>query len=660
MADKTIKVRSPARKVNLPGRYLAVKRFAVNRMMNPRAQFIRVRGNISHAVNNDALVAGRSDDDRSSRPEDYAENKVYEAFGYTAPKSVKAVQKASGLIQVKHEKNENLSSPVPAAKEASLPKEVYRKSSVKNQVIKLRENNAQGSIQISRADPVSREDTGSTEQAISIRQDDGKQAFESVQNQPESVTKAYAQAETKTQVIKLRENKASDNTVRRHENISSVKSADRKDSVIAIRQNRSEERIPDTPENAHSKQPKHPKQIQRKLFIRDTAAKQVHAEEAGQSIEKTRSVLQKAEDGARKIIRTIIDASEKLYAALIAGGSASAVLVTFIMIVALIAGSSLGIFFSSEDTGGTAAMHEVVKEINDEYESRLEDIKNSCSYDELEMSGSRAVWSDVLSVYSILVTIDPDNPMEVASITDEKRGIIADIFWQMNDISYHTRTHTEEYSVETVDENGEIIVTYETETTVTLYIEVSHMTADEMAVILDFDDIQLEQLAELKKDEYALSWASVLYGISPFDESIVAVALSQIGNVGGEPYWSWYGFDSYAGWCACFVSWCADQCGYIDAGIIPKYAWVPSGVAWFQKRNQWMDNSFTPSPGTIIFFDWDEDGGQDGEADHTGIVEKVEDGYIYTIEGNTGDCECKEKRYPLGYYEIMGYGIPEY
>ena len=143
---------------------------------------------------------------------------------------------------------------------------------------------------------------------------------------------------------------------------------------------------------------------------------------------------------------------------------------------------------------------------------------------------------------------------------------------------------------------------------------------------------------------------------------IVEVARSQIGNVGGEPYWSWYGFTERVEWCACFVSWCADKCGYIDAGIIPKFSGCINGVEWFKDRGQWIGNSFEPSPGMIIFFDWEDEsdgGGLDGQPDHVGIVEKVENGMVYTIEGNTSD-SCRQRSYPVGYYQILGYGIPDY
>ena len=137
--------------------------------------------------------------------------------------------------------------------------------------------------------------------------------------------------------------------------------------------------------------------------------------------------------------------------------------------------------------------------------------------------------------------------------------------------------------------------------------------------------------------------------------AMVAVAQSQIGNVGGAPYWSWWGLDYRVEWCAIFVSWCADQCGYLDAGVLPKIEGVRPYVDWFIERGQWQGRDYEPSPGDIIFFDWESD----GLADHVGIVEKVEDGQIYTVEGNSGD-RCVENRYYLGSAPVYGFGLPLY
>lgn len=137
---------------------------------------------------------------------------------------------------------------------------------------------------------------------------------------------------------------------------------------------------------------------------------------------------------------------------------------------------------------------------------------------------------------------------------------------------------------------------------------------------------------------------------------IVEVARSQLGQRGGEPYWSYMGFHSRVSWCASFVSWCANQCGYIDAGIIPKFAACQAqGIPWFQQHGLWQDRSYTPAPGDIIFFDWEGD----GHSDHVGIVEKVENGMVYTIEGNSNDA-VNERKYTLGSSQICGYGVPQY
>ena len=137
-------------------------------------------------------------------------------------------------------------------------------------------------------------------------------------------------------------------------------------------------------------------------------------------------------------------------------------------------------------------------------------------------------------------------------------------------------------------------------------------------------------------------------------DAIVDVALSQVGNVGGEPYWSWYGFSNHVEWCACFVSWCADQCGYLDNGTYPKFSGCVFGMQWFQQRGLWLDGSAEPVPGMLIFFDWAT---QDGVPDHVGIVEKVENGVVYTVEGNSRDM-CRQKQYALGSGVILGYGMP--
>lgn len=388
------------------------------------------------------------------------------------------------------------------------------------------------------------------------------------------------------------------------------------------------------------------------------------AQKAAEIARQTAILAYKAAVAAAKAIaaavKAIIAAVEKLIAAIAAGGWVAVVVVVVICLVALIVGSCFGIFFSSEDKNdGSQTMREVVVEINQDYQNQLDTIKANNPYDDLEMSGSRAVWPEVLSVYAVKTTNDPDNPQEVASVTEEKKQLLTDIFWEMNDISYRTETDTETEIIESDDGNGNILEETVEVTKTTLYITVSHKTAEQMSDQYRFNDDQDSQLIELLNMDNSM-WLAVLYGIYGSDDMIVQVALSQIGNVGGEPYWSWYGFGSRVEWCACFVSWCADQCGYIETGVCPKYAGCVNGVAWFKEHNQWVDGSETPSPGMIIFYDWDSPNGssgpQDGLSDHTGIVERVENGIVYTVEGNSGD-SCRQCQRAVGNYEILGYGV---
>jgi len=385
--------------------------------------------------------------------------------------------------------------------------------------------------------------------------------------------------------------------------------------------------------------------------------------QAARTTAKTAATAAKASAKAVSVsVKAIIASVKALVAAIAAGGWVAILAIVVICLIGLIAGSCFGIFFSGEDSGTGQTMPAVVREINQDYEAKLDEIKTANTHDALEMSGSRAVWPDVLAVYAVKTTTDPDNPQEVATMDDNKKALLKEIFWTMNEVSSQTDTSTTTQTVETDDGAGNIVETTETVTKTTLYITVTHKTADEMADAYNFTADQRAQLAELLAEENRGMWSSVLYGIGLGDGEIVVVALSQIGNVGGQPYWSWYGFNSRVEWCACFVSWCANECGYLDAGVIPKTAGCITGSNWFKDRGLWQDNSYEPRPGDIIYFDWDSKGSsgpQDGLPDHVGIVEKVENGIVYTVEGNSGD-SCRGNRYSIGHYEIYGYGTPAY
>ena len=255
------------------------------------------------------------------------------------------------------------------------------------------------------------------------------------------------------------------------------------------------------------------------------------AQKAAEIARQTAIAAYKAAVAAAKAvaaaIKAIAAAMKALVAAIAAGGWVAVVVVVVICLVALIACSCFGIFFSSEDTGSEKTMRQVVQEINMDYQNELDAIKDSVEYDALEMSGSRAVWPEVLSIYAVKTTSDPDNPQEVATITLEKEQLLKDLFWEMNEITHRTETRTETVIVETDDGNGNILEEEVQETITTLYIAVSHKTADEMAAQYGFNENQRQQLAELLAQDGSM-WAAVLYGIYGVDDQMLSNAKSSI------------------------------------------------------------------------------------------------------------------------------------
>lgn len=350
-------------------------------------------------------------------------------------------------------------------------------------------------------------------------------------------------------------------------------------------------------------------------------------------------------------IKVIMTTSKAIITALLAGGWIAAFVIIIICLIGLVCSSIFGIFFSNEKGTNSKSMSSVVSEINIEFNNKITDIQKKNEHDDFEIKSNRAEWKDVISVYAVLISSGKEQS-DVVTLDDKKIEKLKSIFWEMNTISSEVREFEKE--IDTGDDKAE----KKKEKRKVLYITITSKTVDEMIKKYNMNNEQIKQLAEIRKSEYNSMWSNVLYGSSAGSSDIVQVAFSQIGNVGGNPYWSWYGFKSRVSWCACFVSWCANECGYIDSGIIPKFAACESeGVSWFKTCGLWQDGGYIPKAGDIIFFDWADK--HDGHSDHVGIVERVENGRVYTIEGNSND-SCRQCNYDLYSTEIEGYGTPMY
>lgn len=385
----------------------------------------------------------------------------------------------------------------------------------------------------------------------------------------------------------------------------------------------------------------------KKIALKSSQPARSAAKQAAKATKKGTAKLAKA------VEKAAVSAVKSIGALL--GGSAGLVAVLLVVIV-LAAGlllSPLGIFFSG-DAGGDVTLQQVMSELNTAFSDRITEIENANAHDDLRQDGQRPLWKDILTIYAVKTTTDPENPLDAVSVDEEHAEVLRSIFWDMTVIEFTTETYTEEITVEvptedSTDEDGMVEETQTVERT-RLVISVSGKSAQQMAEEYGLDEKQLGYVTELLSDEYSDLWTSLsVPGVDSDD--IVAVALSQVGNVGGQPYWSWYGFSSRVEWCACFVSWCGDQCGYIESGTMPKHSYCPTGVEWFHSRGRWQDRNSIPAPGTIIYFDW----GGDGVADHVGIVESCDGSIVYTIEGNANNA-VKRLSYSIGSTKIMGYG----
>lgn len=254
-------------------------------------------------------------------------------------------------------------------------------------------------------------------------------------------------------------------------------------------------------------------------------------------------------------IKGIIAGTKALISLLLAGGWIAVLIIVIICLIGLICSSVFGIFFSNEKGANSRTMSSVVSEINTEFANKISEIQTNTEHEDYEINSNRAEWKDIIAVYAVLVS-GGEEQSDVITLDDKKIEKLRSIFWEMNTIS--SRTEDIEKEIEITDDKGNKKI--EKVTRKVLYIEITSKSVDEMISIHNLNEKQKKQLAELQKAEYNSMWSNVLYGSSAGSTDIVQVAFSQIGNVGGQPFWSWYGFDSRVEWCACFVSWCANEC----------------------------------------------------------------------------------------------------
>lgn len=154
-------------------------------------------------------------------------------------------------------------------------------------------------------------------------------------------------------------------------------------------------------------------------------------------------------------------------------------------------------------------------------------------------------------------------------------------------------------------------------------------------------------------DTEGKSAASVSSPVTKND--MVRVAEKQLGYSGGQKIWRWAGYDRRVPWCNLFITWCANELGYYQSGRIPLYQAPKDTAKWFKSKGLFKNPNYVPKAGDLIFF------ALSGEATpyHIGLVEKYENGTVYTIEGNSDDV-VKRRSYRHDNYRIYGYATPDY
>lgn len=253
-------------------------------------------------------------------------------------------------------------------------------------------------------------------------------------------------------------------------------------------------------------------------------------------------------------------------------------------LVGLLCGSVYGIFFLNEDIEkNNITINQVIKELNNEMYFKIEGIKKFSIYDECLVNYNQIDWKEILVIY-IVKTSNGEMKNEYLSFDNNKTQILKNIYWELNKITYITKQELKNNQNTTV-----------------LYIDINSKSMNEISTEYKFNDKQKLLATELLNEKYSNLWKNLIYGLEEDNVNMVDIALSQVGNIGGQPYWSWYGFSSRVEWCAVFVSWVANQVGYIEKGIIPKFSVCETGANRFKVQGRWKNNTYIPKPGDIIF-----------------------------------------------------------
>lgn len=318
------------------------------------------------------------------------------------------------------------------------------------------------------------------------------------------------------------------------------------------------------------------------------------------------------------------------------------VIIMFVAVAALIS-SGYGIFFSDEVEENEITIQEIVREINTDYQKKLEDLVKE--YDRASVSliryeGSKAQWKYVIALYAVKYSDEG----EVIFVNDKTKERIKKIFY---DIHSFEASYTYEESPYIEDQTWEILV-----------IKTNAKSLSEMMDKYKFDEEDRALVAELVDQSTDELWNTLFYGHNGNGGyALIEIAKEQLGH-SAQAYTSWFDIKDYKNlnWSGCFVSWCANEAGYVVQGLYPKTNNLDALADWFRDKGLWEDPNGQPNVGDTIFID----ANQDGIIESCGFVEKVEDNKLYYIGTSSVTYDVVERSFVSLQYtnsRIVGYGV---
>ena len=249
-----------------------------------------------------------------------------------------------------------------------------------------------------------------------------------------------------------------------------------------------------------------------------TAAQQMAVKQT--IIQKTREnallLRQKVVSGVNHVLRRIREAMKSLITALASGSVVTVAAIIVICFIGIIVASPYGIFLSKDSEGET--IPDVVQELSNDYYKGIEEIKRSIDYDDIEIRSNDGVyslrWDEILSVFSVMLTTDTNNPVEVVTLDQIKKDLLKMLLLEMNSVGYSVETETYEETEIVEDEYGNEIEETVEKTKTTLVLKLNHTSAEEEAARYAFTSKQMSFLNDLLSGKYSTLWAQLLGGYS--------------------------------------------------------------------------------------------------------------------------------------------------